>query len=194
MNKFPTRKPIRLKEYDYSQPAYYFVTICAENRQQLFGTIENNQMILNDVGNMVNSWWIELPAHFSGIELNQYIIMPNHIHAIINIAGIDQCVAPIQNYKLLNNGRTRRSAPTISTIIQWFKTMTTNQYINNVKNHNWPPFNKRLWQRNYHDHIIRNDKSLNNIREYIINNPATWEKDENNINSLEVQAGLNPTG
>jgi len=187
MKKTLTRKPHnRLKDYDYSTAGYYYVTICTENRQELFGVIENDKIILNNAGNMINFWWGEITRHFEGIKLDEYIVMPNHIHGIINIVGVDRCVDPnqyvdrIQNNKINHNGRTHRSAPTISDIIQWFKTMTTNEYICHVKNSNWLSFNKRLWQRNYYDHIIRNEKSLNHIREYIINNPAKWAEDKNN--------------
>ncbi len=84
MDKFPARKPIRLKKYDYSTVGYYYVTICAENRQQLFGTIENNQMILNDVGNMVNLWWKKIFEKYDQTLIDKYIIMPSHIHGIIS--------------------------------------------------------------------------------------------------------------
>jgi len=190
MRELLARKPIRLKNYDYSSKGCYFLTVCTENRQGLFGEIENDKIILNHTGKMVNFWWSEISTHFTGIELDQYTIMPNHIHGIINIVGDDRCVVPIQNNKLSNNnkinnnGRTHRSAPTISDIIQWFKTITTNKYMQNVKNNNWQPFNKRLWQRSFHDHIIRNDRSLNAIREYISNNPVNWEQDIDNLINL----------
>jgi putative transposase len=183
------RNTNRIPQHDYSTPGQYFVTICAENRQELFGTIENDKMVWNDVGNMINIWWQKMFRTYQNRIIDEYIIMPNHIHGIINIVGGNPCVAPMQNEKLgnnqkiSNNGRTHGSAPTISDMIKWFKTMTTNQYIQNVKNNNWIPFNKRFWQRNFYDHIIRNDKSLNNIREYIINNPAKWDNDEHNPNN-----------
>ncbi|MEA3369179.1 MAG: transposase [Candidatus Ratteibacteria bacterium] len=141
--------------------------------------------------------------------------MPNHIHGIINIAvGAALCsrplinpyIGPIQNNKnniIGNKNRINAGENIVSPLqydglgqyISWFKRMATNKYIRNVKNNNWRPFNKRLWQRNYHDHIIRNDKSLNNIRNYIITNPATWNMDENNIKnySSEGKACLAPT-
>ena len=185
------RNTNRISQHDYSVVGYYFITICAENRQQIFGTIENNRMVLNDGGEMVNFWWQEMVKQYPNISIDQYVIMPNHIHGIINIVGVDLCVDQIQNDKILYNahagtsGRTRRSAPTISVILQWFKTMTTNKYIQNVKNNNWPSFDKRLWQRNFYDHIIRDDKSLNEIREYIRNNPTSWQHDNENPNKID---------
>ena len=205
MQKIKTRRNTnRIPQHNYSIPGQYFVTICVENRQQLFGMIKNEKMILNDIGNMVNLWWQEMVKQYKNISIDEYIIMPNHIHGIINIVvGADlcvrpnQCIGPEQNnisnniHKINHNGRTHRSAPTISDIIQWFKTMTTNKYIQNIKNNNWQPFNKRLWQRNFHDHIIRNDKSLNKIREYIINNPVTWQFDIENPDKIDnIKPGI----
>lgn len=195
MSKFPIRRNSnRIPQHNYSTPGYYFVTICVENRQQIFGTIGNDKMILNDVGDMVDFWWQKIFETYQNTLNDEFIIMPNHLHGIINIVGVDPCVDPIQNNKIYDNhnGRTHGSAPTISTIIQWFKTMSTNNYIQNVKRNNWKPFNKRLWQRNYYDHIIRNDKSLNRIREYIINNPGQWEKDIENPDRIgNIESELN---
>jgi putative transposase len=209
------RKQIRLPNFDYSENGYYFVTVSTYDRRNIFGRIENNQAILNDAGNMIDFWWSEIPVHFCGVRLEQRIIMPNHIHAIINIVGADRCVRPILNNntppipdddirtsskterypeimgrqmsdhdRIGNDGRTHRSAPTVSGMIQWFKTMSTNDYIRNVKNNGWPPFNKRLWQRSFHDHIIRNERSLNAIRRYIAKNPVNWEQDIDNLINL----------
>jgi len=176
MQKVKTRRNTnRIPQHDYSTPGQYFLTICVEGRQQILGAVENDEMILNDAGKIVDFWWREIGNHFTGIELDQYIIMPNHIHGIINIVGVDRCVDPLNH-----NGRTHRSAPTISTIIQWFKTMTTNKYMQNVRNNNWQSLDKRLWQRNYYDHIVRNDTSLNQISGYIINNPLSWKNDIEN--------------
>jgi len=219
MPELRKRKQFRLPDYDYSENGYYFVTVCTNDRQNIFGRIENNQPILNDAGNMIDFWWSEISVHFCGVRLDQHIIMPNHIHAIINIVGADRCVRPCSNKcvrPILNNnrppisnnnirtssnmgeyhetighrmsghdhignsGRTHRSAPAVSGMIQWFKTMSTNDYIRNVKTNDWPPFNKRLWQRSFHDHIIRSDRSLNAIRRYIPTNPINWEQDIDN--------------
>ncbi len=181
------RKSIRLPNYDYSQVGWYYVTICTKDRKCVFGKIVNGEMKLNDVGEMMNMWWLKIPKRFQNVRLNEYQIMPNHIHGII----------------IINNGRTHGSAPTMNRIkfvvgvdpcvdpnnrqkqlffkiIQWFKTMTTNHYIRGVRDNNWQPFSKRLWQRNYYEHIIRNEKSLNKIRKYIRLNPLIWDRDRNN--------------
>lgn len=180
------RKSIRLKNYDYAQNGAYYLTICAQSRECLFGDVKGSVMVLNDAGKMVDKWWQKLPDKYA-IEIDAYRIMPNHLHGIINIVGAHPCVRPDNNgYDSDSKGRvhvlgqTHGSAPTttVGMIVQWFKTMLTNEYIRNVKNNNWPAFNEYLWQRNYYEHIIRGEADLNRIREYIINNPADWDKDE----------------
>jgi putative transposase len=128
------------------------VTVCLNDRQNLFGIIEDGQVSLYDSGRMIKRWWEELEKKYNNIRLNPFCIMPNHIHGIIQI--------------------------TVEDMVRWFKTMTTNEYIANVKNNHWRPFFKRLWQRNYYEHIVRDEIDLNRIREYIANNPVKWETDE----------------
>ena len=206
MDKFPTRKPNRLTEYDYSTAGYYYVTICTYNRKELFGRICDNKMELDNAGEMVNSILHNLPQYVTAMFIDQGVIMPNHIHAIIiiNHVGADLCVGPLQNDKLLNNGQAypdghrQEPVPTdklsLSDIIHRFKTITTKKYIDGVKNDNWKPFNKHLWQRSFHDHIIRNDRSLNNIREYMVNNPSTWAEDNENIKTQIPPGGPRSVG
>jgi putative transposase len=178
------RRSIRLQHYDYSQNGAYFITICVQNRECRFGRVENGKMILNGSGQMIEKWWQKLPSKFSNIQLNAFIVMPNHFHGIIVIdnennmgtenVGAHPCVRPD------SNGQTHGSAPTRNTVdsmVQWFKTMTTNEYIRGVKTKRFPPFKKRIWQRNYHEHIIRNDTSWQMIDDYIIQNPETWKND-----------------
>jgi len=164
----------------------------------VFGDVCDGKMMLNDVGEMVDKWRRELMSKYSMVEIDEYKIMPNHIHGIIMIVGNDEnddvgadlCVRP-DNEENINDenvvkgricikGQTHRSAPTpeIGTIIQWFKTMSTNEYIKNVKSQNWSSFNTRLWQRNFYENVIRDESDLARIREYIISNPSNWEKDE----------------
>jgi len=179
------RKKLRLQNYDYSQNGMYFVTICTHNKKCFFGRVEDNKMKLNLAGKIIDKWWIELENKFDIIS-HEYVIMPNHIHGIIEINNnacdnvvADLCVS--QNAKKeehVQQGQTHRSVPTISTMIQWFKTMTTNEYIKNVKMGKLPPFDKKIWQRSYYDHIIRKEESLQKIQEYIIINPSEWQKDE----------------
>lgn len=144
---------------------------------------------------MVERWWLQIPKRFSGIALDEYIVMPNHFHGIIIIVGADQCVGPDNpdqcvgpdDGDLQETGehtgsplRNQRRQQTLFRIIQWYKTMTTNDYIHNVYSNHWQKFYMQLWQRGYYDHIVRNEQSLNNIRTYIKNNYLAWDKDEEN--------------
>ena len=184
------RRSIRLKGYDYSQAGLYFVTICVQKHTCLFGEIVDGEMILNDTGTMVEKWCVELSHKFSDIMLDTYIIMPNHFHAIIvnnggNIVtvGADLCVCPNKkrthpNESGEHNTLGEHTGSPLHAVVQWFKTMTTNEYIRGVKTLGWQPFDKKLWQRNYYEHIIRNEQSYQNIANYIINNPANWGKDK----------------
>jgi len=171
------RRSIRLKGYNYSQAGTYFVTICTHNRECIFGTILDDKMRLNDVGQMVQASWEQLPQRFP-IELDAYVVMPNHFHAIVIIVGAPLVGAP-------DRAGTRRAgtrpAPTmLGDIIGAFKSITTNECIRGVREFNWPHFDKRLWQRNYYEHVIRNEEALNRIREYILNNPLRWMLDREN--------------
>jgi len=170
-------KSIRLHGYDYSQNGAYFVTICVQNRENRFGRIEDGRMFLNDVGEMIDKYWNQLKQKYFYVTLDEYVIMPNHIHGIIVINDmVGAGLVPAQN----NSGKraTTRVAPTIGNIVGAFKSLTTHEYINGVKNKNWQPFSSRIWQRNYYEHIIRKDEDLDRIREYINLNPKNWEKDE----------------
>ncbi|MFC1708747.1 transposase [Candidatus Omnitrophota bacterium] len=129
-----------------------------------------------DTKNMITAVWKELPNKYNNIRLDEYVIMPNHLHGIIGIVGANLRVRPNDD-----TGPTHRSAPTLGQIIQWFKTMTTNYYIKGVKDNDWKPFLGKLWQRNYYEHVIRDDADLNEIREYIHNNPMNWDNDSENI-------------
>ena len=125
--------------------------------------------------------WYELPQRFSSIELIEYVIMPNHIHGIIAIVGVPL----VGTLKAVSDSPKRadtRPAPTVGLgdIIGAFKSIATHEYIKGVKQHGWTPFSGKLWQRNYYEHIIRNEKEFSSIREYIRNNPAYWDTDRDN--------------
>ncbi|HEX37312.1 MAG TPA: hypothetical protein ENG70_00375 [Candidatus Cloacimonetes bacterium] len=170
------RRSIRLQGYDYSSSGAYFVTMCTNNRECLFGEIVAGKTALNDAGNMVVQWYHELENKFPDIQHDAFICMPNHVHFIVAnmppvTVGADRCVCP--------NKTGEHADSHLHRVVQWFKTMTTNEYIRGVKQNGWPPFPGKLWQRNYYEHIIRNENELNNIRQYIINNPINWQSDEN---------------
>ena len=177
------RRSIRLPGYDYSKSGAYFVSICAKDRKCLFGEIVNQEMVLNDAGRMVKKWYPELENKFQDIRCNEYIIMPNHSHVIITNmgkapVGADLRVCP--DYKRHEHTSGEHTGSPLQRVIQWFKTMTTNEYIRGVGRHGWTPFPGKLWQRNYYEHFIRDEKELTRIREYIKNNPAQWDADKDN--------------
>ena len=164
------RHTIRLDCYDYSSEGCYFVTICTIDKKCLFGKIVDDEMQMNDVGRMVERWYVELEHKFSTIQCLDYVVMPNHFHCIIyignSLVGADLCVRP--------DASTEISLPAI---IQWFKTMSTNEYYRQVKKGTWPAIGKRLWQRNYYEHIVRSQISFEEISDYIKSNPTRWVED-----------------
>ncbi|GAA5225379.1 transposase [Membranihabitans marinus] len=130
------------------------------------GEILYGKMILNDAGRMVEKWYFELENKYTHVKCGEMIIMPNHFHCIV---GANLRVCP-------------STGTPLPQIVQWFKTMTTNEYIRGVKSKGWQPFDGKLWQRNYWEHIIRNERSYNNIVNYIRSNPMKWDAD--NINPI----------
>ena len=196
------RRSIRLKGYDYSQPGAYFVTLCTRDRARLFGQVVGDDMVLNDPGRMVQAIWESIPQRFPTIELDTYVVMPNHFHAIVVICEAapqsnirrDECQGDHKggDHKGRPDGRPsvgvdlvstptdgRADRPTLGDVVGAFKSITTHAYIIKVRDNIWPPFNGRVWQRNYYEHIVRNDRELNRIRQYIIDNPVQWARDRN---------------
>jgi len=142
---------------------------------------------------MIQKWWHESAEKFKNIELDGSVIMPNHFHGIIVIVGAALCGRPEINAHPANTGQPHRVAPTLGNIIDWFKTMTTNKYIRNVRQKNWTAFNGKLWQRNYYEHIIRSEEEMNRIRKYIVENQAKWDDDENNPININRRGLINQT-
>jgi len=182
------RRSLRLKHYDYSRAGFYFITVCTQNKEHLFGSIVEGIMDLNEAGEMVESWHRKLEDKFPNIKNHEMVIMPNHIHFIMEIVGVDPCVRPnvdVNKIMVMNPKRAdiepQRAdtwvRPYVGDVVQWFKTMTTNTYIKMVKNSTLPPFNKRIWQRNYYEHVIRDDVDYERVAMYTINNPKTWDND-----------------
>ena len=174
-NNLPCRKSIRLKDYDYSSNGYYFVTICVQNREKLFGEIVGATLCgrPNNPDKIITKWLLELENKFNDIKIDEYIIMPNHIHFIIKRTG-DHTGSTGDHTGSTGD----HTGSPLRDIIGWFKTMTTNEYIAGVKCGKFIPFKGRLWQRNYYEHIIRNYDDYINISEYIQNNPLKWEYDK----------------
>ena len=183
VTKLPYRKSIRLKNYDYSSNGYYFVTICTQNREKLFGEIVGATLCgrPNNPDKLIVKWLLELENKFKGVKIDEYIVMPNHIHFIIKRTG-DHTGSTGDHTGSTGDhtGSTgdHTGSPLLRDIIGWFKTMTTNEYIAGVKDVRFMPFKGRLWQRNYYEHIIRNYDDYINIADYIQNNPLKWEEDK----------------
>ncbi|MBC5794668.1 transposase [Sphaerospermopsis sp. LEGE 00249] len=215
------RRSIRLKGYDYSQIGAYFVTICTHHRNCLFGEIVDGEMKLNTNGEVARGCWLSIPRHFQSVELDEFLIMPNHVHGIIIIVnseakqdfsqsfsdgkgealakqdfsqsfsdGKGEALANF-NYQQQQNLSSQCFAPTVpgikqvkingtkpqslAAIIQNYKSVSTRR-VNRINKAQ----GNVIWQRNFHEHIIRNEEELKNIRQYIVNNPINWAEDEEN--------------
>jgi REP element-mobilizing transposase RayT len=167
-----SRRSIRLKGYDYSQTGAYFITICAHKGLCVFGDIRNGVVQLNDFGRIVEREWLRTAKIRSNVELDVFVVMPNHFHGIISIVN-DTSV-----------GATRRVAPTTHSLTSNSIGATVGQFKSIVtKNIRKIGFHSFKWQRNYYEYVIRNEDDLNEIREYIINNPRKWELDAENPNN-----------
>jgi len=210
------RKLNRLEDFDYSAEGYYFVTICTKNKIKWFGKIKNSEMVLNQCGKVVADCLQDLPNHYPNIQLDYFIIMPNHLHIIIIIKYDDDVVG--------NGFKPFHKKHSLSEIVRGLKTFSSfkinkklrgftksdkdnlilGKNVQNLKRNGYKPFPtttglnsnsqnscKSLptfqWQKSFYDHIIRNEESLNHIREYIINNPLKWELDIENRDVLRTQ-------
>lgn len=161
-SKYPIRKRTRLKEYDYSNNAYYFITICVNDKSEVFGKVENNSVSLNEYGIIVENKLLDLSERFNSVEIDYYVIMPNHFHCIFILENeSDKCKESISN------------------IIGAFKSITTIELHKNG-------FSNFKWQRSFYDRIIRNENELFNIRKYIDQNPLRWELDKENPQKIEM--------
>ena len=204
------RRSIRLKSYDYARAGAYFITLCVQDRACLFGNVVDGEGRLRDAGRMVQTVWDELPVHYLGVDIDAFAVMPNHIHGIIVLDGVDRVGAgprACPRSACPDEGQPRGVAPTVARrargvdrigqprgvaptslslpdVMHRFKTMATKRYADGVKQSAWPTFHDRLWQRNYYEHIVRDEASLNRIRQYIAENPARWPQDRENPAAL----------
>jgi putative transposase len=178
----PRRRSLRLPGYDYSQAGAYFITACIHNRAMLFGEVIDGDVRLNDMGTIVQQTWNDLPTHYRGIELDAFMVMPNHVHGIIVLADQSE----------------RRHA--IPEIVRGFKTFSARPVNEHVRigvhlgagfePALGPPTRTIRWQRGYYEHVIRNEKALDRIRAYVANNPSRWADDPENISrAVPAEAG-----
>ncbi|RPJ20016.1 MAG: transposase [Chloroflexi bacterium] len=174
------RRSIRLRDYDYASEGAYFVTIVTQGRECMFGEIVDGKMYLSNYGEIIQKWWDDIPIHFPNVETGAFVIMPNHIHGIIFI--IDECrgevISPPDNQKSNNTGGETPPLhkPTLGQIVGYFKYQSTKD-MNAIGN---TGAITKFWQRNYYEHIIRNEKDLKQKTDYILDNPSRWEEDEEN--------------
>ncbi len=168
------RRSIRLPEYDYTQPGAYFVTICTHNREPLFGQVVDGEMVLNKYGQIVWEEWFRSANIRAGIELftNEFVVMPNHIHGIVWIVDAVGATGRSPLQPTHPRGPASRS---LGSFIAGFKSIVTKR----INAHRATP-GARVWQRNYHEHIIRTERVLNVIRQYIVENPLCWDLDRCN--------------
>ena len=160
------RCSIRLQGYDYSSEGAYFLTICVQDRQPLFGAIQDSDMVLNEFGRHVLSVWRDLSNRYPGVLVDDFVVMPDHVHGMVVIDAIgSDPVGRIQR----ESDMSHRRRMTISRLVGRFK-MNTAKWINEQRNTR----GRSVWQRNYHDHIVRNDDELERIRAYIAQNPRRW--------------------
>lgn len=166
------RKTIRLQGYDYSGAGSYFVTICTRNRESFFGIVLVGEMRFNNEGRIAMKCWESLPERFPEVSLDESVFMPNHLHGIINIAKTG--VKYQNSCKGVMNCAPIHHALTLGMVVRSFKALASRQIRLSGKN-------EFGWQRNYYEHIIRNEDSLKHIREYITTNPLRWELDSENL-------------
>ena len=157
----------RLINWDYKTPWWYFVTINTNNHQEYFGAVKNGKVIINDIGKIVNEYWLEIPKHYTSVELDYFVIMPNHIHGIIIINNVETGHAPSLQLK----------RPSLGNIVGSYKSAVTK----------WCNKNEILfkWQSRYFERIIRNEPELYKIRKYIKLNPLKWEIEKNNPDNID---------
>ncbi len=178
------RRSIRLKGYDYSKEGLYFITICTHNRLCLFGEIENGEMILNDAGWTMEKYWLEIPKHYPNVVLHEHVVMPNHVHGIIeiesnvgvqNLEPLLEPLQPVHDHEPLQQhpqNKFQQIIPrSIGSIVRGCKIGMTKWFRKNTDIY-------RVWQRNYYEHVIRDEKSYDHISEYIQTNPLQWQDDK----------------
>ena len=167
----PTRRrPLRLPHYDYTSPGAYFLTTCTHRRAPIFGQIADDAMDLNLFGEAAESCWLDLPSHYPNTNLDAFVVMPNHVHAILILEDVS------------------RPAHGLSEVVRGFKTFSARR-INTLR----ATAGKPIWQRGYHEHIVRGESALQKIRDYIAANPARWAVDRNNPGCAPaIRTGLKP--
>jgi len=189
--RYKNKKQHRLKEYDYSSNGYYYVTICTKNKNNFNGEVVDGKMKLSGIGIIVRDYWLKIPDCYNNVILDEWIIMPNHIHGIIAI----QDIVNGRDYSNMGGNAPWRVPTGLQPLCINSLSSIINHYKGNVKRWcNKNGYEYFSWQSRFYDHVIRNEKSLFNIREYIINNPLNWDIDNENdsVNSVGTRCGAFP--
>ena len=174
------RRSVRLPGFDYTQVGAYFITICSYEMQCIFGEVVNGEMWLSQIGSMVKECWDALPDHFNQIELDEFVVMPNHVHGILSIVDGKPrrgtaCRAPTPPQERFGSP----VSGSLPTIVRSFKYAATKRVNEGRRTPGQPP-----WQRNYYEHVIRNEPDLDRIRHYIVTNPIKWAEDSLNPKNI----------
>lgn len=184
-----SRKNLRLERYDYAASGAYFVTVCAQGRAGLFGEVVDDEMRVNNAGELIRNVWNELPSRFQNVVLDEFVVMPNHVHGIVwmgvqKIADVGALLAaPGHDVPATPNQGAASSAPTLGGVMRAFKSLSAiavNRLLERT--------GVSVWQRNYYEHVIRDERELNLVREYIVNNPLQWSLDRENPQAKEPTA------
>ena len=175
------RRSLRLKGYDYSEEGAYYVTIVTWHRDCIFGKVIDDEVILSDFGKIADECWRAIPEHFSNVELGTYVIMPNYVHGIIVITNSRRGAAMLRPYEDNPNSHKINVKPgSLSAIVRSYKSAVS-YCIHKEYNATG------IWQRNYYEHIIRDEKDLQNKTDYINANPSLWNEDEDNPRNVNTQ-------
>jgi putative transposase len=178
----PHRRSIRLKDFDYAQPCAWFLTICAHEKKCIFGTVARDEMKMNALGRTANQCWLEIPKHFVNVRLISHIVMPNHIHGLIVIDSRARHAVPLQGIGCAEAFQCP-VVGSVPTIIRSFKSATSKRIHELLRNTEW-----QVWQRNYYESRIRNQREGRNAHRYILENPANWRHDRHNPLATDVEA------
>lgn len=190
------RRSLRLKGYDYSQVGAYFITICTQDRAYLFGEIVDGEMRWNEYGECAVRWWEDIPRHFTAVDIDAFVVMPNHVHGIVVITGgpvgaglprpdpqTANAVADTGTDAAMDAHKGAETAPlrrpSLGNVMAYFKYQSA-KHINAMRQ----TVATSVWQRNYYEHIIRSEASLNRIRQYVLDNPARWTFDRDNPSAI----------
>jgi len=168
------RRSIRLHGADYSEPGAYFITICAAERRNILGKIENGKVALSGLGEIVSRCWIQIPKHFSAARMEEFVVMPNHLHGIIGLTVGARYIMPSHQRTRNTEGFQKPTRGSVPTIVRAFKAAAT---LEAKKSLGWKI---ELWRKNYFERVLRDGKEYADASRYILENPARWEWDKEN--------------